>query len=139
MAMCLTLAVAVGVLPQTGMPKAIAAETTGTTGTTETTEAEGDSQVVSGGSITVTATPIPAEDLEQYKPAVPTVGLRGGSKRVRVTWNKIDGADGYCIYSRPSTDSAYTKTDTISDGTVTTYDKKSLLQNYNLLFPYDSI
>lgn len=128
MAMCLTLAMVVGALPQTGMPKARAAETTGTT------QSDGDSQVASGGGITVTPTPTPEADLEQYKPAAPTIELRGGSKRVRVTWKKVDGADGYYIYSRPSTDSAYTKTDTISDGTVTTYDKKSLLQNTTYYF-----
>ncbi|MBO5486489.1 MAG: hypothetical protein J5988_06115, partial [Eubacterium sp.] len=128
MAMCLTLAMVVGVLPQTGMPKAIAAETT------DETQTNGDSQVASGGGITVTPTPTPGTDSEQYKPATPTIELRGGSKRVRVTWKKIEGADGYCIYSRPSTDSAYTKTDTISDGTVTTYDKKSLLQNTTYYF-----
>ena len=43
MAMCLTLAMVVGVLPQTGMPKAIAAETT------DETQINGDSQVASGG------------------------------------------------------------------------------------------
>ncbi len=130
MAMCLTLAMVAGVLPQNSWKEARAAETA----------AENSSQttgVVSGGSITgteVTPTPVPDNQLELYKPAAPTISLRGGSKRIRITWKKVEGADGYVIYSRPSTDSAYTKTATISDGAVTTYDKKSLLQNTTYYF-----
>lgn len=136
MAMCLTFAMMAGVLPQSGLKGAKAAETT-TTNSSQTTDSSQTGGAATGGSITgtdTTPTMVPGDQLELYKPAAPTISLRGGSKRVRVTWKKIEGADGYYIYSRPSTDSAYTKTATISDGTVTTYDKKSLLQNTTYYF-----
>lgn len=136
MAMCLTLAMMAGVLPQGGLKEAKAAGTTAAG--SEQTADNSPTGAASGGAVTPTESPTPTPNWDQlvelYKPAAPAISLRGGSKRVRITWKKIEGADGYYIYSRPSTDSAYTKTATISDGSVTTYDKKSLLQNATYYF-----
>ncbi len=83
---------------------------------------------------TVTPSSTPVADYSAYKPAVPTVSARGGSKRVRLTWNAVANADGYYIYSRPSTSSAYQKTDTVAGKDVTEYVKKSLTQGVTYYF-----
>lgn len=137
-AMCLALAMMAGTLSQAGWQQVKAAGTTDSpqteTGQPTASPSPSPDASASGGAITATPSPSPSPNLDSYKLVSPTIQLRGGSKRVRITWKKVEGAEGYCIYSRPSTDSAYTKTDTISDGSVTTYDKKSLLQNTTYYF-----
>ncbi len=78
--------------------------------------------VSSGGAVVAAPT--------SEQPTTPaSVTVRGGSKRLRITWSKVTGADGYYIYCRPSTSSVYTKVKTINDGATVTYDKTSLEQN----------
>ena len=69
-----------------------------------------------------------------YKLAAPAASVRGGSKRVRINWNKIDGADGYYIYYRAAGTAAYTKTADITDGSKVEYVKKSLVQKTTYYF-----
>lgn len=141
LSLCLTLALVLGNVSGLGgsVQKSKAADTANTTGTTESTENTSPepsispnptptpSSVVSGGAVT--------GDLSQYKlPAPQTVTTRGGSKRVRLTWSSVSGADGYYIYARPTGTAAFTKAVTIKDGNTLTYDKKSLLQNTTYYF-----
>ncbi|MCH5265214.1 MAG: fibronectin type III domain-containing protein [Lachnospiraceae bacterium] len=135
-ALCLALALTVaGLTEWGGRAEAAAGENTGQT--TDGTVSEG---AVSGGVVTGsaagTATPSasPTIDVSAYKPATPVVSVRGGSKRVRITWGKISGADGYYIYSRPSTSASFTRTATIADGSTVEYVKKSLTQNTTYYF-----
>lgn len=81
---------------------------------------------------TVSPSPTPTVTVETL--AAPTAGARGGSKRVRITWSKVSGADGYYIYYRPSTSAAYEKAVTITDGSKVEYVKKSLNQNTTYYF-----
>lgn len=142
MALCLTLALIMGNAPGLNglVRESKAADTSGTTQPTESpspspgaspdstvSPAPSPSTTASGGGVAV--------DLSQYRPAAPeSVAARGGSKRVRITWKSVVGAEGYYIYARPSGTAAYTKAATIKDGTVTTYDKTSLLQNTTYYF-----
>ena len=89
---------------------------------------------VSGGAISGGAISGGAVSGSSVALAAPVVKARGGSKRVRLSWKKVANADGYCIYSRPETSNTYTKTVTINDGAVKTYDKKSLTQNTTYYF-----
>lgn len=141
MAICLTLAMVMVGMPDTGNSVSEAATETGTpengTGANPETasgSAVGTATPLPGATATATPTPMPEEDMTIYKTDAPVVSVRGGSKRVRLNWKKISNADGYYIYSRPSTSSAYTKVATIKDGSKVEYDKKSLLQNTTYYF-----
>ena len=125
-ALCLAVALSAAVLAE-GAGNGAAAATETATGGAVTGGA------VSGGAVE-TATPTPTIDVSAYKPATPAASVRGGSKRVRVTWGKISGADGYYIYSRESSAAAYTKVATITGGSTTEYVKKSLAQNTTYYF-----
>ncbi len=87
-----------------------------------------DATVVTGGGVTVTGSAVdtetPVESLD-----TPTVSVRGGSKRIRITWNAITNAKGYYVYLKEPDSSEYKKVKTITDGKTLTYTKKSLLQN----------
>ncbi len=123
LAMCLTLAMLLNIAP-------VKAETTtDNDNTTGTTVAD-----TTSGSAVSTESPTASPDLSAYKPGITTVTARGGSKRVRLTWTKVSGADGYDIYYRASTESSYTKLKTITDGTTVSYVKKSLTQNTTYYF-----
>ena len=127
-ALCLAFALSAAVLAE-GAGNGAAAATETATGGAVTGGA------VSGGAVeTATPSPTPTIDVSAYKPATPAASVRGGSKRVRVTWGKISGADGYYIYSRESSAAAYTKVATITGGSTTEYVKKSLAQNTTYYF-----
>lgn len=84
---------------------------------------------VSGGAISGGAVSTPIPDISLYKPATPTVGIKGGSERIRVTWKKIADADGYYVYTRASDEAQYVKTKEVKDGDATECVVKSLTQN----------
>ncbi|MCH5252793.1 MAG: fibronectin type III domain-containing protein [Lachnospiraceae bacterium] len=141
MAVCLAFALTIGSLSGIGdgvLGKAVKA-------------AEGtDADVASGGAGTVTgdavstespeptetptATPAATPDLSVYKLSAPTVTLRGGSKRVRVNWSKVAGADGYYVYYRDSSTAAFTKAKNVTSGSTVEYVKTSLPQKTTYYF-----
>ena len=89
---------------------------------------------VSGGALeTPTATPAetatatPTLDLSAYKLAATTLTARGGASRVRLNWAKVTGAEGYYIYARTASESAYKLLTTIKEGAATEYTKTSLV------------
>lgn len=146
MAVCLVLSMLVGVM--TGITDGKKALTVGSVARAAETIDGDDGQAPAESTMTPVVTPVPVETAEPTEtpaisptPAVPvtslsapTAGARGGSKRVRITWNKVSGADGYYIYYRPSTSAAYEKTATITDGSKVEYVKKSLNQNTTYYF-----
>lgn len=68
-------------------------------------------------------------------PATPLVtGIRGGTKRVKLYWNKVSNADGYYIYYSTSKNGTYSKLKNITSGSTVKYVKKSLLQNQTYYF-----
>lgn len=72
-------------------------------------------------------------------PAAPSVTqIRGGSKRVKLYWNKVDDATGYYIYYSTSQNGTYTRIKTISDSNTLRYVKKSLTQNKTYYFRMSS-
>lgn len=79
---------------------------------------------------TISATTVPVT-----APVTPLVtGIRGGSKRVKLYWNKVSNADGYYIYYSTSKNGSYSKLKTITSGATVKYVKKSLLQNQTYYF-----
>lgn len=82
----------------------------------------------------VSSSPVPPGDLSAYKPGTPSATARGGSKRVRLTWNPIANADGYYIYSRPSTSAAFQKTAVVTGGDKAEFVQKSLEQGLTYYF-----
>lgn len=105
-------------------------------GSAVTGTAVSGSGVSSGSAVEATQTPqpevTPGEEIS--RPAAPVIQARGGSKRVRLTWSKVTGADGYYVYCRKSADGVYERVKTITDGSTTTYTKKSLDQNAQYKF-----
>lgn len=68
-------------------------------------------------------------------PATPNISeIKGGSKRVKIYWTKVNNADGYHIYYSTSANGTYTKLKTITSGSTVKYVKKSLLQNQTYYF-----
>lgn len=68
-------------------------------------------------------------------PATPNISeIKGGSKRVKLYWTKVNNADGYNIYYSTSINGTYTKLKTITSGSTVKYVKKSLLQNQTYYF-----
>lgn len=146
MAVCLTLSMFAGIMAGFADGKgtwtdgsvAKAAETTEAPSESATPTAEPSVEPTSEPTATPTASPAPTLSPTPAVPVIPlpapTTGARGGSKRVRITWSKVSGADGYYIYYRPSTSAAYEKAATISDGSKVEYVKKSLNQNMTYYF-----
>ncbi len=140
--LCLSLSLCLGTVAEYGLrgeAKAAEAGRNSTVSENNLAQASTGAVVSATGSAvsaapTVTPSPTPVADYSAYKPATPTVSARGGSKRVRLTWNAVENADGYYIYSRPSTSSAYQKTDTVTGKDVTEYVKKSLTQDVTYYF-----
>lgn len=106
------------------------------TGSAVTGSAVSGSGVSSGSAVEGTQSPQPEEtpSVDHSRPAAPVISARGGSKRVRLTWSQVEGADGYYVYCRKSTDSVYERVKTITGGTRTTYTRKSLDQNAQYKF-----
>lgn len=68
-------------------------------------------------------------------PATPVItGIQGGTKRVKLYWNKVDNANGYNIYYSTSMNGSYIKLKTITSKSTVKYVKKSLLQNQTYYF-----
>lgn len=68
-------------------------------------------------------------------PSTPLItGIKGGTKRVKLYWNKVSNADGYNVYYSTSMNGTYTKLKTITSGSIVKYVKKSLLQNQTYYF-----
>lgn len=84
------------------------------------------------GITTSAATTVPVPAIAPETPLV--TGIRGGSKRVKLYWNKVSNADGYYIYYSMSSNGSYTRLKTITSGSTVKYVKKSLLQNQTYYF-----
>lgn len=87
-----------------------------------------DPAVVTTAEATIAPTPVTA-------PTTPNISeIKGGSKRVKIYWTKVNNADGYYIYYSTSLNGTYTKVKTITSGSTVKYVKKSLLQNQTYYF-----
>ena len=143
-AVCLVLAMVLGYVPEANFSLA---ETENPTAGTESPSTVSGGAVsggaVSGGAVsggaleTPTATPTetptaaptatPIDDLSAYKLAATTLTARGGASRVRLNWTKVTGAEGYYIYARTASESAYKLLTTIKEGATAEYTKTSLV------------
>lgn len=77
---------------------------------------------VSGGS--ATAAPL----VDTTKPDTVKAAIRGGSKRVRVSWNKVSNADGYYVYLRSASSVEFEKKADVASGSAANVVIKSLTQ-----------
>lgn len=77
---------------------------------------------------TIEPTPLTAPDTPNISE------IKGGSKRVKIYWTKVNNADGYYIYYSTSLNGTYTKLKTITSASTVKYVKKSLLQNQTYYF-----
>lgn len=101
------------------------------TPTVENSTKEGNtstSTVVSGSSVTVTGGAVGTKPLIESLDT-PTVSVRGGSKRIRITWNSIANAEGYYVYLKSPDSTEFKKVKDITSGSTVTYTKKLLTQN----------
>ncbi len=140
-ATCLTLAMILGNLPEvssvmaeTGTPatEAVTPDTssgsavnTDTPTTTPTVTPTETATVTPTATPTVTPTVTP--DMSAYRLPATTLKARGGASRVRLSWSKASGAEGYYIYTRTAADAAYTLMATVKDAAATEYTKTSLV------------
>lgn len=93
-------------------------------GTNTTTDSQTTATVASDSAITY-LTP----------PDTPTIDLiKGGSKRVKLYWNKVSDANGYNIYYSTSKNGTYEKIKTINDNTTVKYVKTGLTQKKTYYF-----
>ena len=68
-------------------------------------------------------------------PAVPTVTeVKSGNKRVKLYWNTVQGAEGYCIYMSSNSKVSYGKVATISNGETGKYVKTGLTKGSTYFF-----
>ena len=126
-AICLAMAMIIGIEPIQAASTDQSNSETGQPGGSEATSGSAVSSATP--TATATATISVAPNLSAYKPAATTVTARGGSSRVRVTWSKVTDASGYYIYARQSTEVSYQKVATVKDGNAVEYLHKSLAQN----------
>lgn len=99
------------------------ASTTETSATTETTESS--------------ETPSTTEEKKEVKPApaVPTVSeVKSGTKRVKLYWNTVQGAEGYCVYMSSNSKVTYEKVADISNGAADKYVKTGLMKGSTYFF-----
>lgn len=88
-------------------------------------------------SITPSATPSASPLLTT--PTTPVVSaIRGGSKRVKLYWNKINGVSGYNIYYSTSPNGTYTLAKKISGNSTVKYVKTGLNQKQTYYFKMTS-
>lgn len=88
-------------------------------------------------SITPSATPSASPLLTT--PTTPVVSaIRGGSKRVKLYWNKINGVSGYNIYYSTSSNGTYTLAKKISGNSTVKYVKTGLNQKQTYYFKMTS-
>ena len=60
------------------------------------------------------------------KPSTPSIKLRAGSKKIKVSWNKITNASGYEVYRSTSKSGKYSKINTITKGSTLSYTNSKL-------------
>ncbi|MDE6852523.1 MAG: hypothetical protein K2J67_08540, partial [Lachnospiraceae bacterium] len=108
----------------------------------------GSTSVAPAGSTSAVPTQTPASTTTAMATIVPSIaptpitapstplitGIKGGTKRVKLYWNKVSNADGYNVYYSTSMNGTYTKLKTITSGSTVKYVKKSLLQNQTYYF-----
>ena len=72
-------------------------------------------------------------------PAAPLITqIKGGSKRVKLYWNKVSGASGYYIYYSTEENGTFSRIKTITSPSTVKYVKKSLEQNVTYYFKISS-
>lgn len=83
----------------------------------------------------VTASPAPtATQVSVVAPTMPVITqIKGGSKRVKLYWNQVKDADGYCVYYSTDLNGSYSRI-LISSPDTLKYVKKSLLQDVTYYF-----
>ena len=68
-------------------------------------------------------------------PAVPTVTeVKGGSKRVKIYWNTVQGAEGYCVYMSSNSKVSSEKVADIANGEEGKYTKTGLVNGSTYFF-----
>lgn len=109
-------------------------EPTPTVTPTKTPEVTNTPEVTATPNVTTgpAATFIP--NINDYAPNTPTLTALGGSKRVRLTWTKVDGADGYFIYYKDPTAAQYTLMVDVANKDALSYLKTGLTQNVEYSF-----
>lgn len=139
-ATCLTLAMIIGCIPKTTyssaeetgnssetvVPDNATGSAVSTPTPTATTEVTASPTADASATPTATATSTPVDDLLAYKLSAPTLTVRAGANRIRLSWTKVTGAQGYYIYGRTASEAAYTLMDTVKSGATTEYTKTSL-------------
>lgn len=127
---------------------AVAAAATGAAAT-----GSGSAAGATGGTVTEPSVPTNPAETEAPIPTDPTVTepveikapvapditeIKGGSKRIKLYWNKVTGANGYYIYYSTTKNGTYTRLKTITSGATVRYVKKSLEQNKTYYFKISS-
>lgn len=68
-------------------------------------------------------------------PAVPTVTeVRSGAKRVKIYWNTVQGAEGYCVYMSSNSKVSFEKVADIANGEEGKYTKTGLVKGSTYFF-----
>lgn len=68
-------------------------------------------------------------------PAKATIkSIKAGTKKARITWNKVNGASGYYIYKSTKANSNYVKAMTITSGNITSHELEKLGNNGTYYF-----
>lgn len=138
-ATCLAFAMVMGNMPET--QQALAQTNSDDNVWSVVTESTVSGGAVSGGAVSggdvsdnesAMPTSTPEMEWETSKLGAPSVKARAGSSRVRLSWEKKEGADGYYLYMRTSSENAYSKVATL--GNVTEYTKKSLTNGTRYYF-----
>lgn len=90
-------------------------------------------------SPTITPSASPTASPLLTAPVTPVVtAIRGGSKRVKLYWNKINGVSGYNVYYSTSSNGTYTLAKKISGNGTVKYVKTGLNQNQTYYFKMTS-
>lgn len=90
-------------------------------------------------SPSTSAAPATSPAITTVTPTTPVVTeTRGGTKRVKLYWNKISNVTGYKIYYSTSSNGTYTLAKTITNNSTVKYVKTGLVQNQTYYFKMTS-
>lgn len=68
------------------------------------------------------------------KVKAPTISVKSASKKAKISWKRVSGANGYQIYMSTSKNGKYKSIATVKKGTTLTYTKKDLKKNKTYYF-----
>lgn len=87
------------------------------------------------GTDVTTATTTETTPETKPAPAVPTVTeVKAGSKRVKIYWNTVQGAEGYCVYMSSNSKVSFEKVADIANGEEGKYIKTGLVKGSTYFF-----